>query len=347
MMTRRDFASFRLALIIFASAAAFLLVSLSALAQPESPPLLVSDLDWSRDGSQIAVGYTQWQGQYQQSCGSGSDIPFVAVATRQSSLFPRPNGCSPTSVDFHPKDAQILVGSASTYETWDLVTGKRIEAVGGDIFIQAASWSTDGTKALATSGIYVSIRGRSLINSVGGFMPPRQSAFSILIYSVWSPDGERVASSRDDGRIYLWAADTSAILTLFQGHHAAVKRLSWSPASTLIASVDDKGTILVWNPITGEIVSQLLGHTDMIYDVDWRPDGQQLASASRDNTVRLWDWPSGEMRIVDSSRLFSAVAYSPDGMLLAYGGEIEDVAQPNVEIIEVPAAAVPRESDPG
>lgn len=156
------------------------------------------------------------------------------------------------------------------------------------------------------------------------FVAPKRLENSFFTYSVWSPDGNIIASSTDNGEIYIWDAQNENILRVFTEHTSRVQKLAWSASLDLIASGDDSGKVLVWNPITGEIVAQLTGHTGAIRDLDWRADGQQLASAGADNTLRTWEWPSGEMQIVESDSSIWSVAYSPDGSQLAYGGELSN-----------------------
>src|SRR5262249_55425246 len=65
------------------------------------------------------------------------------------------------------------------------------------------------------------------------------------------------------------------------------------------------------------------GHTRTVLAATLRPDGKRLATASADGTVRQWDPASGrevETRYERHTGEVAAVAYSPDGKLVASAG---------------------------
>src|SRR5690606_6928902 len=107
------------------------------------------------------------------------------------------------------------------------------EGVQESTVIHAATWGPDTTSILITAWSHISILGSDLWSWVGlsGFMPPRDPDTHGLIFSAWSPDSEQVASSVDDGRIFVWSTTTGQILITFEGHSAPVKRLAWNPVS--------------------------------------------------------------------------------------------------------------------
>jgi WD40 repeat protein len=97
--------------------------------------------------------------------------------------------------------------------------------------------------------------------------------------------------------------------------------LAVSPSDQTFASaVRDR--IQLWDLQTGKPIRALQGHKDWITALAFSPNGATLASASLDGTIKLWDLASGALIASLRSGRVSAIGFSPDGTVLAAGGQM-------------------------
>ena len=103
---------------------------------------------------------------------------------------------------------------------------------------------------------------------------------------VFSPDGQSVAGSGIDGRVYIW--DTMSGLEKFKVQAHISSYIAFSPDGKRVAtgSVSD---LTLWDIETGSMITVFRGHSDFIDHIAFSPDGERVASGSRDGTIRIWD----------------------------------------------------------
>jgi WD40 repeat protein len=144
-----------------------------------------------------------------------------------------------------------------------------------------------------------------------GDAPLRSAAFS--------PDGERVVTTSDDGTVRVWSADGRGEPIVLRGHTAASTAAVFSPDGRRIASASEDRTLRIWSAEgRGEPVV-LRGHEAAVRSVAFSPDGRRIVSASDDGTVRIWSVEGGGEPVVlrGHGAAVNAAAFSPDGQRIA------------------------------
>lgn len=160
---------------------------------------------------------------------------------------------------------------------------------------------------------------------------------------VFSPDGERFASS-DDQTILLWQTQTGQSGATLPGHPAIagnyptpITSLTFSPDGTQLASsswsqgLRPAQSIILWDTQTGKKIRSL-GGSEGCRQVLFSPDGQSLIGACGGG-VRVWSAQTGQQRLRFYQRPVAAIALSADGKTLATvdlnasGGQLGEDAQ--------------------
>ncbi len=176
----------------------------------------------------------------------------------------------------------------------------------------------------------------------------------------WSPDGRHIASGSNDNTVQVWdAADGRHVFT-YRGHKGSwldlktdiVNAVAWSPDSRRIASGGGDKTVQVWDATDGGNVFTYHGHAGYVWTVAWSPDGRRIASGSgnferkTEHTVQVWDAVGGDSVAATGGGVYTyqghsnqvnALAWSPDGKLIATASDDKTVQVWWVEQPELPA----------
>jgi WD40 repeat protein len=159
-----------------------------------------------------------------------------------------------------------------------------------------------------------------------------QSGHSDKLTSLaFSPDGKTLASSSDDKTIKFWNFATGEQLRTIEGAEGG---LAFGPDGKIIVS-GGFGGVAVWDVSSG---AKLRDFSPNGADVVLSPNGRIIASGKR-----LWDTSTGAERFLETKGSVDAVAFSPDGKLLASGSSSEGT----VKLLDVSTGAEARGMDAG
>ncbi|MCZ4120196.1 WD40 repeat domain-containing protein [Streptomyces sp. H39-S7] len=125
---------------------------------------------------------------------------------------------------------------------------------------------------------------------------------------VFSPNGQTLASSNDDGTVRLWNIRNRAHpipQATLTGPTSYVFSVAFSPDGRTLAADSTDSTIWLWDierPAAPQLLATLTGPVGHIYSIAYAPDNRTLAGAGTDGMIHLWN--------TDAERLASTVCTS-------------------------------------
>ncbi|KAL6454096.1 WDR5 WD repeat-containing protein 5 [Candida maltosa Xu316] len=134
-----------------------------------------------------------------------------------------------------------------------------------------------------------------------------------------SPNGENLAISSSNGKIYIYDLSTATLITTLTGHTKGVSDIVYSPInSNILASCSDDLTIRLWNIKANKCIKIFKKHTYHITTLKFIQKGNILISGSSDETITIWDITSNKIMttLAAHSDPVSSIALTPDDSMI-------------------------------
>ncbi len=236
------------------------------------------------------------------------------------------------SVAFSPDGKTLVSGSDdSTVKAWEISGWQEIASHEPVSFqvpfpVTEVTFAPDG-QLIAAAGQHV-----ILIDAV------YQTEIATLPHGAWiwsaafSPDGRLLASGDHNGIVRIWNVQERRIVAQLEGHSAAVGSLKFSPDSRTLVSGGNDDLINLWDVSNWERLGTI-PNNGAVYSVDFSPDEDALAASGWE--VSHWSIKNGEKlaTLAEGSDWIRAVAFSPDGSILASGGRDGAVRVRNIKTL--------------
>lgn len=242
--------------------------------------------------------------------------PLMRLLTHQPRYSEPPLGTQPVLAPQQPS-----VDQEQANRPGRRLSSRRTMLLGGLLAMSAASVPT----ALILSQPSRSGTPPARIPTTPPTGPAIVSAYRVLTGNskvdavAFSPHGDTLASSNEDGSIRLWNTTTwhpTDVLTTTGSAWA----LAYSPDGGTLAGGDgNSATVTLWDTATKHATT-LTGQVNDVFSVAFSPDGKYLASGSPYDTVEVWDVAS-KRRIahIFANVSVNAVAFNQNRDSLAFG----------------------------
>jgi len=229
-----------------------------------------------------------WQANLQ-----GVRLPPVTFAQAQfkDTLFTE-SFSDVTSLAFFPNSQYFAAGTrAGAIFLWQLTDQTPYQILSGHTDTTLITLSADG-KRLASASADGTLRLWQLTGLIGTAPPTRILARQSRPFTAvaFSPDGCLLVSGSDDGTVRLWDGITGTAGRILYKQTSSVLTLSFAPGvgCGLVLASAGAGDIYLWSLESERLLAHWVGHYDLIGALAFSPDGRLLASGSADCSVKLW-----------------------------------------------------------
>ncbi|MCA0454492.1 MAG: hypothetical protein LCI00_11000 [Chloroflexi bacterium] len=286
----------------------FLLSSPYASLAFQSQPVtdIVRALDWSPDGSILAIG------------GTISGEAGIHLFRDHSVIALFKTNDNVVSIEWSPdgkKIGTLVAGTPDTIQIWDVTSGDKLltlpqERATTTLHIE---WSLNGEYLAFVRQLTLTAWGKNISELTVN------NAQQIQTFA-WHPKKSQIFIAGADQFIRLWDISTNSIVHE-QKTDAFIVSLVTSPDGTKLALGGSNGKVQVWDLASYDTLYTVQATKDAVWNLEWSLDGQTIAAVGSSYDITIWDANSGQLLDTiekQTAGFLQAMAISPYGGRLAY-----------------------------
>lgn len=151
----------------------------------------------------------------------------------------------------------------------------------------------------------------------------QQGHFDSMNSLVYSPDGQRIITTADDGKIKVWDIESGFCIVTFTEHTSGVTACEFTKKGNVLFTSSLDGSIRAWDLIRYRNFRTFTAPTRLSWScmaVD--PSGEVVAAGSLDSfDIHIWSVQTGQLldQLAGHEGPVSSVAFSPNGNTLVSG----------------------------
>ncbi|EQK97816.1 hypothetical protein G6O67_003828 [Ophiocordyceps sinensis] len=151
----------------------------------------------------------------------------------------------------------------------------------------------------------------------------QQGHFDAMNSLVYSPDGQRIVTTADDGKIKVWDTDSGFCIVTFTEHTSGVTACEFAKKGNILFTASLDGSVRAWDLIRYRNFRTFTAPTRLSFSclaVD--PSGEVVAAGSLDSfDIHIWSVQTGQLldQLSGHEGPVSALAFAPNGSSLVSG----------------------------